>query len=164
MALAAVGKIRIYIIARISEGAHPRNKKIASALDSRFEVFLPQEHNPFNQKHESFTKSVFDTDMAAIKRSHIGLMLPEYGNDCAFEAGWYSNSEKPLVAFVDTQLEWLRDWMVKGGLDCVVTTSKFAFECLNADPILRHKQIILIESLERLSEALAKIHGEHNAK
>lgn len=162
MALGDGVKIRVYIIARISEEAHLWNKKIASALDSRFEIFLPQDHNPFNRKHESFPKSVFDIDMAAIKRSNVGLMLPEYGADCAFEAGWYSNSGKPLVVFVDTQLEWLRDWMVKGGIDCVVTTSKFAFESLKADPILRHKQILLIESLERLGDALAKICGENN--
>ena len=158
------GKIRVYIIARISEEAHFWNMKIASALDPRFEVFLPQEHNPSNQRHETFSKGVFDTDMHAIRRSHIGLMLPEYGNDCAFEAGWYANSEKPLVVYLDTQLEWLRDWMVKGGVDFVVTTSKHSFECLKADPILGHRQIIHIEGLERLSDALAKIHGEHNAK
>src|SRR3989344_8206615 len=100
-------KIKVYLIARISEDAHRWNRKVASALDERFEVFLPQENNPFSQKHESFPKEVFEMDLAAMRASHLGLMLPEYGNDCAFEAGWYSNSNKPLVAFVDTQKEWL---------------------------------------------------------
>lgn len=152
-------KIRIYLIARISKDAHNWSNEVISHLGPLvFEVFKPHEHNPWNLKHETFPKEVFDVDLAAMKKSHIGLCLPEFGKDCSWECGWYGNSKKPLVVFVDDQITWLRDWMIKGGLDYVVTTNRVTYRVLTKDPILRYKQIILIDRTEKLNMALEKIY------
>jgi len=153
-------KIRVYLIARISEDAHLWNKKICDNLKHPIEVFMPHHHNPWNKKHELFSKNVFDTDLDAMKKSHMGLLLPEFGRDCSFEVGWYANSKKPVIVFVDTQKEWLRDWMVKGGLDIVITNNPSTHRVLKKDPILKHKKIILIDNLSKLNSELKEIYKE----
>lgn len=157
-------RIKIYIIARISEEVHGWTDTVCSQLDERFEVFAPKDHNPWNERHETFSKEVFDCDLDAIKSSDMGLMLPEYGNDCAWEAGYYSNSSKPAVIFVDTQMEWLRDWMVKGGVDYVITCNPSTYAILNSDAILKHKKIILISKIEEISDTLATIYESYPNK
>ncbi len=157
-------KIKIYVIARISENAHLWTDKICSQLDDSFKIFSPKDHNPWEKRHEKFGKNVFDVDLKAMKNSHMGLMLPEYGRDCAWEAGWYANSKKPVVAFVDSQMEWLRDWMVKGGLNYVVTNNPSTYRILKKDPILKHRKIILIKSFKGLNKALKKICQDPYAK
>lgn len=155
-------KIHIYLIARISKDAHSWNNEVVSNLNpSVFDVFKPHEHNPWNQKHEIFSKEVFNVDLEAIKKSHIGLCLPEFGKDCSWECGWYSNSKKPLVAFVDDQIVWLRDWMIKGGLDYIITTNKNTYNILIKDPILKHKRIILISNINELNVELKNIYQNH---
>jgi len=154
-------KIKIYIIARISGDAHFWTDKVCNQLDNSFEIFKSKDHNPWNEKHETFSKNVFDIDLEAIKKSHLGLMLPEYGNDCAWESGYYANSEKPLVVFVDAQREWLRDWMVKGGVDYVITNNSSTYKKLKDDPILRYKKIILVKKLRSLNKELKKIYQKY---
>src|SRR3989344_9616766 len=108
-------KIKVYLIARISEDAHSRNNEVSDSLDSRIELFKPQEHNPYNLDHRKFGPDVFETDVKAMSESDIGLLLTPYGRDCSWEVGWYSKSDKPVVACVENRTEWLKDWMVKGG-------------------------------------------------
>ena len=91
-------------------------------------------------------------------------MLPEYGRDCAWEAGFYANSNKPLVVFVDDQLEWLRDWMVKGGIDYVITNNPVTEGILKKDPILKYKEIELIERIEYIGSRLKDIFTKHYSK
>lgn len=131
--------IRVYLIARIAPDAHARNKKIADVLGSGFEVFLPHEHNPFNQAHETFQQEVFDTDRIAMLHADLGLALVPFGRDCSWEVGWFSNSSKPVVAYVDFDRGWLRDWMIKGGVTHVATSSPRMFDLLQQDPILAAK-------------------------
>lgn len=153
-------KIKIYVIARISEDVHLWTDKVCSQLDDTFEIFKPKDHNPWNKRHETFAKSVFDVDLEAIKNSHIGLMIPEYGKDCAWECGWYANSKKPVVIFVDTQMEWLRDWMVKGGLNFVITNNSSTFKILKTDPILKHQKVIFIKTIKGLNKTLKDIYQD----
>ena len=154
-------KIKIYVIARISEDAHLWTDKVCDQLDDSFEIFKPKDHNPWNKRHETFSKNVFDVDLKAMKNSHIGLMLPEYGNDCSWEAGWYANSEKPVVIFVDTQMKWLRDWMVKGGVNYIVTISSSTYKVLKKDPILKYKKVILVKNIRGLSKIIKRIYSEN---
>lgn len=157
-------KIKIYLIARISKDAHRWNNWVCKHLTSSvFEVFKPQEHNPWNKHRQSFSKRVFEVDLQAIKRSHMGLLLPEFGKDCAWECGWYGNSKKPLVVFVDAQTAWLRDWMIKGGVDCVVTNNVSTHKFLKKDPILKHKKLILIENIRGLNGVLSKFTKSRNS-
>ena len=158
--MASSKKIKVYLIARISEDAHLWNNKVCDSLKPPINVFLPQESNPWNKRHETFSKKVYDTDADAMKKSHMGLLLPEFGSDSAFEVGWYTNSRKPVVVFVDTQKEWLRNWMVKGGVDFVVTPNSKTYRVLKKDPILRHKKVILIKRMSDLNKVIKKIHAD----
>jgi hypothetical protein len=157
-------KIKIYVISRISKDAHFWTDKVCDYLDDSFEIFKPKDHNPWNSRHEIFSKNVFEVDLDAIKKSHIGLMLPEYGNDCAWESGFYANSEKPAVIFVDNQTEWLRDWMVKGGIDYVITNNSSTYKILKKDPILKYKKIIFVKYISDLNKKLKDIYQKHYIK
>jgi nucleoside 2-deoxyribosyltransferase len=158
-------KIKIYLCARISKDAHKWNEKVCGSLKSPISVFMPQKHNPWNIKHEEFPKEIYDMDLAAMKESDICLLLVPYGKDCAWEIGWYTNSNKPVIAFINSELEWLRDWMVKGGIDYIVTTNSKTWKKLILDPILKYKKIIFIEKIEQLNELITKIYfGGKNVK
>jgi hypothetical protein len=155
-------KINVYLISRISKDAHHWNNLITSFLDKeKFDVFLPQENNPWNKKHKKFPQKIVDIDVKAINVSHIGLALPEFGKDCAWECGYYANSDKILIFFVDNQLEWLRDWMIKGSIDYLITNNLKTYQLFKKDPILNHKKIILIKEISNLSEAIISIYKKH---
>ena len=98
-------------------------------------------------------------NLKAMQESDIGLLLPLYGRDCAWEVGWYANSEKLLVVYTENNTERLRDWMVKGGIDQVITPTDWLFDVLKNDPILAEKSR-LIESRSKLSDVLVEIYKQ----
>ncbi len=153
-------KIKIYLIARISKDAHHWNETVCAPLKSDMEVFLPHEHNPWNLEHNKIQYNVFETDLQAMKNSDIGLALPEFGSDCSFEVGWYANSTKPVIFFITNQVRWLRNWMVKGGVDVVVTTQRDIYHVLLEDPILKFKKVIYIEAVNHLSGVIQEVYHE----
>jgi hypothetical protein len=157
-----IPQINIYVIARIAKDHHAWTDQVCRQLDKKtFSVFKPKDFNPWRKKHEKFPKQVFDVDLLAIKNSHLALMLPEYGNDCAWEAGWYANSKKPVIVFVDQQIQWLKDWMVKGGLDYITTHNPETYKILKRDPILKYKEIFLIKAIKELNQIISKIFQQH---
>ena len=151
------GKIRVYLCARISRDAHAWNEHVCKHLSDPLSVFMPQKHNPWNVPHEEFPRDVFETDLTAMKEADMCLMLPPYGRDCAWEAGWLSNSDKPVIIFVDDQLEWLRDWMIKGGADFIFTTNRETLKRLRRDNILGSRAFY-IEKISQLCGELIKIY------
>lgn len=153
-------KINIYLIARIAKENHSWTNDVVKYLRGSFTVFVPKDNNPWGKNPKTFSQKVFATDLAAIKKSNIGLMLPEYGNDCAWEAGWYAGTQKPLIIFVNSQLLWLRDWMVKGGAPYIITNNKKSLKILRADPILQSKQIIFIKNMDYLNSSIEKIYKQ----
>ncbi|MGL1958982.1 MAG: nucleoside 2-deoxyribosyltransferase [Colwellia sp.] len=155
-------KIKIYLSARIDPEVHDWNNYVCGVLNEPLDVFLPQDHNPYNSSHLTFEKGVFDIDLKAMIESDFGLLLPPYGRDCAWEVGWYANSNKPLIVYVHDQREWLRDWMIKGGLDYVFTTSPENFELLRKDPILKHKSVEFIEDVSDLKRKFVSLYNEKN--
>jgi len=147
----------IYIIARISKDQHAWTDLVCSALFKEFNVFIPKDSNPWNISHKKLSQKIFNTDLKAMKKSSAALMLPEYGRDCAWEAGWYAGSGKPVIVYIDDQIEWLRDWMVKGGINFVLTFNPTTFNQLKKDPILKHKKIIFLDYQEMLGATVKKI-------
>ena len=157
-------KIKLYLSARISKDAHNWNVKVCNSLKSPISIFMPQKNNPWNLQHTDFPKEVYELDLGAMKESDACLLLPPYGRDCAWEIGWYSNSDKPIIAFVEKEIEWLRDWMVKGGVNCVITTDSQTWNIFKKDPILRHKKIVFINSLNLLSDKIISFLKEWRSK
>ena len=154
-------KIKVYLCARISKDAHAWNEKVSNSLSTPTSVFMPHKHNPWNLKHEDFPKEVYEMDLGAMKESHICLVLPPYGRDCAWEIGWYSNSDKPIIVFTEKETEWLRDWMIKGGITYIVASSPKTFAKLKNDPLLGFKEIFFINNLGQLNDLIIKIYGKH---
>lgn len=152
-----MGKIQVYLSARISLDAHFWNNFVCDLLDERFEVFKPHEHNPYNIDHKHLAKSVYEMDLEAMKKSDIGLLLTPHGRDCAWEVGWYSKSNKPIVLYADNDTTWFRDWMIKGGIDKVITSKDWLFNLLKKDDIVKDK-IKLIDSRSKLSDAFYEVY------
>ncbi|MFH1591080.1 MAG: hypothetical protein ABIC95_04060 [archaeon] len=157
-------KIKVYLSARISQDAHAWNERVCSHLKPPLSVFMPQQHNPWNVAHETFQIGVYQMDLEAMEESHMSLLLPPYGRDCAWEVGWYVHADKPLAVFVDDQTRWLRDWMVKGGLNYIITTNQRTYRRLMRDPILQIKQVLFIEHLDQLGGVLQRICHDHYHK
>jgi len=65
-----------------------------------------------------------------------------------------------LIVYVHDQKEWLRDWMIKGGLDYVFTTDPDSIELLQNDPILKHKSVQYIEHVSDLKNQFIKLYNE----
>lgn len=99
-----------------------------------------------------------------MKEAHIALALPEFGNDCSFEVGWFTNSKIPLLIFTNDQTKWLNDWMTKGGVDVVVTNNKVTYDLLRLDPILKYKRLFSIERLGMLQDIILEIYEDFSRK
>ncbi len=153
-------KIKIYLSARISKDAHEWNEKICDSLKAPIKVFMPHKNNPWNLSHKELPKEIFEMDLSAMHQSDMCLLLPPYGRDCAWEIGWYSNSNKPVIVFIDKETEWLRDWMLKGGVTYVVTNNSQTWKILHKDPILKFKNIIFINKLDQLSDTIISVYNE----
>jgi hypothetical protein len=150
-------KVKVYLSARIAKDAHPWNNCVCNALDGRFEVFKPQDHNPCDVDHRHLPKSVYEMDLRAMQESDLGLLLSPYGRDCAWEVGWYSHSEKPIVLYIEEDTTWLRDWMIKGGVDLVAVCGDSLYERIKDDSIVANK-ICRLESRSQLSDLLSEVY------
>lgn len=151
-------KVKVYLSARIAKDAHPWNNCVCNELDGRFDVFKPQDHNPCDVDHRQLPKSVYEMDLRAMQESDLGLLLSPYGRDCAWEVGWYSRSEKPIVLYVEKDTTWLRDWMIKGGVDLVAVCGDDLYERIKDDSIVADK-IRRLESRSQLSDLLFEVYA-----
>jgi len=147
-------KIPVYLISRISPFAQPYNNEVANAAGDRFSVFVPHKDNPFNIPHDQIQERVFRTDLEAMLKASLALAAAPFGVDCASEAGWFNGEGKPVVVFVRNLEDWLRNWMVKGFVDVVVTDNRDTYEKLANDPILSKREVHYIDSIDNLNELL----------
>lgn len=143
----------IYLSARISPNAHAWNNAVSDVLKDCFDVFKPQDNNPCDVPHEQLQVHVYQLDLDAMEKSDLGLLVPPYGRDCAWEAGWYAGTKKPLMVYIEDEFEWLRDWMLKGGLTAVITANPAAHRLLCADAIV-HDRCHLISTRAELPDVL----------
>ena len=161
-------EMNIYLIARIWRKAHSWNEEVVSHLKPPIQVFIPHKHNPYDVAPESFQQEIHDVDMGAICKSQGALLLPGYGNDCAYEVGIYKMLNVvhgkghilfPVIAFTRYETDFLKDWMVKGGITHVITDNPKTLEHLRSDPMLSsaNRKIVKIDSLEHLHDAVFNI-------
>ena len=81
-------------------------------------------------------------------------MLDCYGRDSSWECGWFEGHGKPMFGLLMSNLRFLQDWMIKGGLAGVITTDPDALQLLRQDDILRDRKGIAIARLQDLGGAL----------
>lgn len=157
--------IKIYLIARISPTAHSWNERVCSHIvNERIKVFIPHLHNPWNISHKKIPLAVVRADINQMRTAHFGLLLPPYGRDCAWEAGWFSHSSKVLIAFVHRETEWQQDWMLKGGLNYVITDNKPTYRRLRRDPVLNIRNVILLNHMKELANVIERIYVDKYVK
>ncbi len=147
--------LEIYISASISN-AH-NNAYIASLFpESEFFIHLPQKIVPDHLSHVEFPLHVYQQCIEMMTASHLGLVFFDaFGRDCAWECGWYSAREdKQLVGFAESGSVFLRDWMVKGGLDALITPNPRLYKVCQENPILSQKELIYIPTPADLPAAI----------
>jgi nucleoside 2-deoxyribosyltransferase len=150
---------KVYLSATISNAAN--NQYLADFFsEEEFEFFLPQNITPAELSHTHFPTVVYKGCVDEMERSDMGLLLfDSYGRDCAWESGWYAaRPDKVLIAFVESSSHFTRDWMIKGGIDGLVTTNPRLFEVARKDPILESKHLIFVESSAELPRAMKEIY------
>lgn len=154
-------KLKMYLIAKIWEAHQPWNEEICSFLHPSIDIFMPHRYNPFDIQPQEIPSAVYQRDLQEIMASDFGLILPPYGSDCAYEVGVYTGMGKPVIAFTRTDVEWLKDWMVKGGISCVVTDDERTHGILKTDPILRKVRVELISTLNDLPHVISDTVSRH---
>lgn len=150
--------LKIYLSASISNAEN--NAHIVNAFPkAQFEVYLPQLITPDSLSHVQFPLHVYQQCVDMMERSDLGLViLDAFGRDCAWECGWYSaRSDKRLVGFVEASSLFMRDWMVKGGLDALITTNPRMYESFKQNPILSQKPLRFISQLSDLPDCIATL-------
>ncbi len=150
-------RLKMYLIAKIWKEVQDWNEEICSFLHDTIDVFMPHRYNPFHLPPHEIPLDVFDKDMSEIRSSDFGLILPPYGNDCAYEVGVYNGMGRPVIAFTRHHTKWLDDWMVKGGISCVVTDDKKTYKALKNDHVLSKKQVRYISSLSKLPDLIHEV-------
>ena len=154
-----MNKLSIYLSASISN-AH-NNAHLADQFDpDRFHVYLPQLIVPDQLNHAQFPLQAYQQCLDMMKASDMGLVLFDaFGRDCAWECGWYAaQAHKPLIAYVESGSVFMRDWMVKGGLDALITPNQRLYTVCQSNPILQHKQLALINNLSELPTAIESLY------
>lgn len=146
-------KPALYLSARISPDAHAYNDKVASLLEGYFDVFKPHAFQASESDHTQIGISVYNQDIGAMEMSDLAVILPPYGRDCSWEIGWYKGRNIPAFMYVETDDSFLRDMMLKGGLNGVFTPNEAMYKRLMKDPILRNK-VRFLESPEELGKRL----------
>lgn len=156
--------IRIYLSASISN-AHNNAYLAEQFAPADFEIYLPQLIVPDQLNHTQFPLHVYQQCVEMMSKSDLGLVLFDaFGRDCAWECGWYAaRPEKPLIAYVESGSVFMRDWMVKGGLDALVTNNPRLYEVCQQNPILKHKIQRLVPDVAALPGAVSEIYRELRA-
>ncbi|MFN8672419.1 MAG: hypothetical protein U0457_10135 [Candidatus Sericytochromatia bacterium] len=147
--------IKIYLSASISNALN--NQYICDQFDqNKFFFHLPQKITPKDLNHENFPLDVYQQCIDMMEDSDAGLLLLDsYGRDCAWEAGWYScRKDKKLIAFVESSSHFMRDWMIKGGIDVFVTNNPRIHSYAINDPILKHKTNIFINDFSEITDKI----------
>lgn len=154
-------KIKIYFSASIRNAVN--NQYISNfLLPDKFIVYLPQKITPSGTPDENFSETVFKECIKMMNSSDVGLaILDSFGLDSCWECGWYANSDKILIGFVESSSNFLRDWMLKGGLTGLITPNERLYNIALNDPILENKNLKLIKSLDEIGDSILTIYNNH---
>lgn len=159
-------KPRVYLSSRVSKDYWLRNDALAGLLSSRFDVFVPHQHQSDEPDHTKLEIDTYLIDLDAMKFADIFLIYPPHGRDCAWEMGWAAANKNQLSVIYDdgTSTDYLRDLMLKGGVHGIITTSEASFKQISTDPILKNKDIVYgdkkILSLSLFGMFLRHIRGK----
>jgi nucleoside 2-deoxyribosyltransferase len=156
------GQIKIYLCSRLTKEARQFNDQLMKYLDDRIVVFRPQDVDWSSYPDELLDEVYYRKDISAMENADLLFMIIPYGRDCAWECGWAKGAKLLTIAYVESDLNWYRDAMVKGGLDYIITPSKEVWEVFSKSPTIIDK-CFLISSKEELSDLICKLHNQKKA-
>jgi nucleoside 2-deoxyribosyltransferase len=148
--------LHIYLCSRLTEAAKQWNDIISEELDAEFTLFRPQDVNLDAVSANEMDYAIYQADFNGMNQSDILLVLPPYGRNCAWEIGWFCGRQKPSIAYVEAEGDWLHDAMVKGGLTAIITSDPILYNILVNDPATSAKSY-LIPSKQDLGRIIKRI-------
>ncbi len=151
-------QIKIYWCSRLTSEIQAFNNQLRVAFDSRFALFLPQEIDLSSYTKEKKDLVGYIEDLRALKEAHILFLVTPFGRDCCWEVGWACGRGLFVIAYVENNLNFLEDSMVKESLHCIITSSKKAYATITQDPTKKSK-CYLIASREELSPLVWKLYS-----
>jgi nucleoside 2-deoxyribosyltransferase len=151
--------IQIYLCSRLTQSAREWNNVITGELSSHNElcIFRPQDVDLRNLTGFELDYDAFYADFEAILHADMLLVLPPYGRDCAWEIGWFCGAEKPTIAYIESEGDWVRDSMIMGGMTAIITNNAAVQKLLLENPLTAKKNY-LIESKSDLGDCIKKIY------
>jgi nucleoside 2-deoxyribosyltransferase len=146
--------MKIYLSSPVHGYQKQINHRISKVLSSAgLNTLLPQLITP-KYRHKYFSQHVYEECKEMIQESDVGLLIYPYGRDSSWEVGYYKGIRKPLFAYLNNfnqdSIDRLRDWMIKGSLDEIITNNLTALKILQKDTILSRKNPIFINSEKKL--------------
>ncbi len=150
---------QIYLCSRLTEPAKKWNDVISQGLANEFYIFRPQDIDLEGLSGGNLDVAIYNGDFEGMTNSDALLVLPPYGRDCAWEIGWFCGKERPAIAYVENEGDWLGDPMVKGGLTAIITNNSTVYEILSRDSSTKDKSY-LIPSRKDLAQAIRGIVNE----
>lgn len=136
-------KPKLYLSAKVRAENHHRNNMVASYLRGLFDIFLPHEHQACEDNHEDLPLSVYLMDLTAMEQTELAVLVPPYGKDCSWEIGWFQAKDIPVFVYVQSDLSFLSDAMVLGGVEAVFTDNMEVYNRLMQQPVLKSKTHLL---------------------
>lgn len=149
-------KLCIYLCSRLTEAAKQWNDIVSGELETEFSFFRPQDIDLNGVSAEDMDDVIYCEDFKGMNQSDLLLVLPPYGRDCAWEIGWFCGKEKPAIAYVEAEGDWVRDAMVKGGLTAIITNNSALYAFLMNDSATSVKTY-LISSRKDLGRLIKQI-------
>lgn len=135
-----MAKIKVYFSGSVVNAMHI-DQIVSLFPNDNFKFFLPHKFTKPNIPHSKYSKNVFEKCLKLMEQSDIGIInLDCFGKDSSWECGWYYAHDKPLIGYVSTNLSFLKDWMIKGGLDGVLVNNDFFCDVIKSDPILKFRK------------------------
>ncbi len=133
----------IYISASIINA--PLNALVSKILKKNgHNIILPQLFCPPKVQHESFEESIYKQCIEGMEKCDVGLiLLDSYERDSSWEAGWFAAKKKPLIGFVQNSLKFRQDWMIKGGINGIITTNEIIFTTIKKDNFFKKGKFII---------------------
>lgn len=150
-------RLHIYLCSRLTEAAKQWNDIISKELEAEFSLFRPQDIDLGGISTDLLDDAAYRADFPGMDQADLLLVLPPYGRDCAWEIGWFCGKEKPAIAYVEAEGNWLRDAMVKGGLTAIITNDPALYNLLLNDQATSTKAH-LISSKKDLGEMIKQIY------
>jgi hypothetical protein len=150
-------QLKVYWCSRLTNEVRAYNNQLRASFDERFSLFLPQDVDLSLYSKEKKHLLGYVEDLKALNKADLLLLIVPYGRDCSWEVGWASGRGLLTIAYIEDDLSFLEDSMIKESLHFIITPSKKVHRAVCLDPALTRK-CLLISSRNELSDLICDLH------